>query len=67
MLDNLYNLASYGIAGVAIALIILIAYLGKMVKEIIVNHMQHNNDVINKLENTIRELLIFLKGKNGSK
>ncbi len=65
MEQQILELAQYGVAGVAIALVALIAYLGKIVKEIICNHMQHNTDTIIKLQETINELCIYLKGLNG--
>ena len=65
MVEDLLQLAQYGIAGVAISLIILIAYLAKIVRELLVNHIQHNTEATQKMQETIGELTIYLKGLNG--
>jgi uncharacterized protein YoxC len=65
MEQQLLELAQYGIGGVAIALICLIAYLAKMVKELISNHIQHNTETMENLQQTINELCIYLKSLNG--
>jgi len=63
--ESIIELAQWGIAGVAIALILLIAYLAKIVKEVLCNHIQHNTERMQELKETINELCIYLKSLNG--
>ena len=65
MTETLLQLAQYGVGGVAIALVLLIAYLAKVVKELLCNHIQHNTDTMQELKETINELCIYLKNLNG--
>lgn len=73
-MENIMSLVEYGVVGICIALIILIGYMGKLVKTIICNHIQHNTDALEEnaksnqeLRGTINELCIYLKNLNDRK
>lgn len=71
-MNEINSLVEYGTVGVCIALIILIGFLAKIVKNILCNHIEHNTRAIEEnaksnqeLRSTVNELCIYLKGLNG--
>ena len=65
-MPDLTTLVEYGSVGIAVALIILIAYIIKIGLNLIGNHINHNTDAIKELTVTISELKTWLKMKNGN-
>lgn len=70
------EIAKYtGAIGVSLIVILLIVrYFLKAMRsmqtdftKIITNHLQHNNNSTNRLDNTITELITWLKKNNGHK
>lgn len=59
-MNGLTNLAQYGLAGVSIALIILLSFvIGKVIK-LVENHIRHNTEAMTQLTDVIKELKEFL-------
>ncbi len=52
-MPDLTQLAQYGLAGVCIALIILIGFIIHRVFKLVGNHIDHNTKVLTKLEGKI--------------
>ena len=53
MLPDLTNLATYGISGISLALIILFGFTIHWFVKILGNHIQHNTKIMTKLEGKI--------------
>ncbi len=59
------ELAQYGSTGVAIALVIAIYLIVKMVLKFFGNHVDHNTQAVTTMIEVIRELKDYLRSSNG--
>jgi len=64
-MTDITELAQYGLVGVIIGLILLIAYIVHMFMKMMGNHMDHNTEATDCLRKTMNELIIYLKTVNG--
>ena len=56
MIEELSQLAQYGLSGICIALVILIGFLFNKVSTMMSNHIQHNTDAWNKNTEALTKL-----------
>lgn len=72
---DILQLADYGVTFVALGamVFIVIKFLkhienkDKDFKELLGNHINHNTSILEKLDNAVRELVIWVKKSNGNK
>lgn len=65
-MSELTPLAQFGVVGISMGLIILVAFMIKELFSFIRNHIKHNIETMQELKDTIKELkdyLIFCNGK----
>ena len=60
-MEAILKLAEFGIAGVAIALVIAIIIIVKSVLKLVGNHMSHNTEANTKLAESIRDFMRMVK------
>lgn len=66
-MENLSQLVEGGAIGVALASLILVGVLIKLMFKFFGNHMKHSTEMLITLKDTINELREFLMKQNGKK
>jgi len=61
---NLPTIIQGGAVGLSILLIGLVAYLAKLFYKFLSNHISHNTEALNKVNETLRELCVLLRRNN---